>query len=202
MDEKYQLATLGVRAGQARSQFQEHSEALFLTSSFVFDSAAQAAARFAGDEPGIRLLALHQSDGDDVPGAPGRARGRRGLRRHRLGHGGDPRHGDGAAQGRRPHRVLRTPCSAPRCSSSPASSAASASRPPSSLRPGPTTGQAAVQPEHEAVLPRDALQSADRDLRHRRARRHGARAPARCWRWTTASARRRCSGRSSWAPTW
>ncbi len=44
--------TLAVRAGQERSQFNEHSEALYLTSSFVFDSAAQAAARFSGAEPG------------------------------------------------------------------------------------------------------------------------------------------------------
>ncbi len=45
--------TLAVRAGVARTQFHEHSEALFLTSSFVFDNAAQAAARFAGEEPGF-----------------------------------------------------------------------------------------------------------------------------------------------------
>jgi O-succinylhomoserine sulfhydrylase len=44
--------TLAVRAGQERSQFNEHSEALYLTSSFVFESAAQAAARFSGEEPG------------------------------------------------------------------------------------------------------------------------------------------------------
>jgi O-succinylhomoserine sulfhydrylase len=48
----YQLETLAVRAGQERSQFNEHSEALYLTSSFVFDNAAQAAARFAGEEEG------------------------------------------------------------------------------------------------------------------------------------------------------
>lgn len=47
------IGTLGVRAGIARSAFGEHSEALYLTSSFVFDSAAQAAARFAGDAPGF-----------------------------------------------------------------------------------------------------------------------------------------------------
>ena len=51
-DDQYDIETLGVRAGIARSQFNEHSEALFLTSSFVFDSAAQAAARFRGEEPG------------------------------------------------------------------------------------------------------------------------------------------------------
>jgi O-succinylhomoserine sulfhydrylase len=44
--------TLAVRAGQERSQFNEHAEALFLTSSFVFDNAAQAAARFSGAEEG------------------------------------------------------------------------------------------------------------------------------------------------------
>ena len=53
MDEKLQLSTQGVRAGQRRSQFHEHSEALYLTSSFVFDNAAQAQARFAGDDPGV-----------------------------------------------------------------------------------------------------------------------------------------------------
>ena len=46
------LDTLAVRAGQRRSEEGEHSEALFLTSSYVFDSAADAAARFAGDAPG------------------------------------------------------------------------------------------------------------------------------------------------------
>ena len=52
-DEKLQVSTLGVRAGQVRTEFNEHAEALFLTSSFVFDSAAQAAARFAGGEEGM-----------------------------------------------------------------------------------------------------------------------------------------------------
>ena len=46
------LETLAVRAGIERSQFGEHSEALYLTSSFVFKSAAAAAARFANQEPG------------------------------------------------------------------------------------------------------------------------------------------------------
>jgi O-succinylhomoserine sulfhydrylase len=49
----WSLETLAVRAGQTRSQFNEHSEALYLTSSFVFDSAAQAAARFSGAEEGM-----------------------------------------------------------------------------------------------------------------------------------------------------
>src|SRR5437016_7208147 len=53
MDKKADLATLGVRAGQARTGFNEHAEALFLTSSFVFDNAEQAAARFTGTEGGF-----------------------------------------------------------------------------------------------------------------------------------------------------
>jgi O-succinylhomoserine sulfhydrylase len=44
--------TLGVRAGSEHTQFGENSEAMFLTSSFVFENAAQAAARFGGQEPG------------------------------------------------------------------------------------------------------------------------------------------------------
>jgi O-succinylhomoserine sulfhydrylase len=53
MAKEQQLSTKGVRAGTLRSEFQEHSEALFLTSSFVFDDAAQAATRFAGTEEGM-----------------------------------------------------------------------------------------------------------------------------------------------------
>ena len=53
MNDTFELATLGVRAGQVRTEFNEHAEALFLTSSFVFDSAAQAAARFSGSEDGF-----------------------------------------------------------------------------------------------------------------------------------------------------
>jgi O-succinylhomoserine sulfhydrylase len=52
MSDEYRLDTLAVRAGTERSAFGEHSEALYLTSSFVFKSAAQAAARFANREPG------------------------------------------------------------------------------------------------------------------------------------------------------
>ncbi|MDG5499095.1 O-succinylhomoserine sulfhydrylase [Marinobacter sp. BGYM27] len=44
--------TLAVRAGQIRTDQLEHSDAIFPTSSFVYGSAAQAAARFGGDEPG------------------------------------------------------------------------------------------------------------------------------------------------------
>ena len=44
--------TAAVRGGQVRTAEQEQSEPIFLSSSFTFDSAAQAAARFGGEEPG------------------------------------------------------------------------------------------------------------------------------------------------------
>ena len=52
MSSEYQPDTLGVRAGALRSDFQEHSEALAITTSFVYKSAAEAARRFANEEPG------------------------------------------------------------------------------------------------------------------------------------------------------
>jgi len=46
------LDTLAVRAGQRRSMEGEHSEAIYTTSSYVFANAAEAAARFSGEQPG------------------------------------------------------------------------------------------------------------------------------------------------------
>lgn len=51
-DEELGFDTLAVRAGYHRTNEGEHGEAIFATSSYVYDSAAQAAARFSGDEPG------------------------------------------------------------------------------------------------------------------------------------------------------
>lgn len=52
MTEPLSFDTLAVRAGIERSQFGEHSEPIYLTSSFVFENSAQAAARFAGTDSG------------------------------------------------------------------------------------------------------------------------------------------------------
>lgn len=46
------IATQAVRAGQRRSAEREHSEALYMTASFLFDSAEHAAACFAGEAEG------------------------------------------------------------------------------------------------------------------------------------------------------
>jgi len=50
--DQYNFDTLAVRAGQVRTGESEQSEPIFPTSSYVFGSAAEAAARFSGDEPG------------------------------------------------------------------------------------------------------------------------------------------------------
>ena len=51
-DETFGFATRSVRAGQVRTAEGEHGEPIFPTSSYVFASAAEAAARFSGEEPG------------------------------------------------------------------------------------------------------------------------------------------------------
>lgn len=52
MTKQYHPETISVRAGNQPTAFGENSEAIFLNSSFRFKNAAQAAARFSGDEPG------------------------------------------------------------------------------------------------------------------------------------------------------
>ncbi|WP_185236230.1 O-succinylhomoserine sulfhydrylase [Teredinibacter franksiae] len=47
-----ELDTLAVRAGQVRSHEGEHGEPIYTTSSYVFKNAAEAAARFSGEQPG------------------------------------------------------------------------------------------------------------------------------------------------------
>ena len=50
MNKKTKLATKVIRAGQVQSEFQEHAEAIYLTSSFTFASAEEAAERFANSQ--------------------------------------------------------------------------------------------------------------------------------------------------------
>ena len=49
----WEIATRLVRGGTQRSSFGETAEALYLTQSFVYDTAEAANARFAGDDPGF-----------------------------------------------------------------------------------------------------------------------------------------------------
>jgi len=50
--DEFELATLAIRTGHHRTLEGEHGEPIFTTSSYVFASACEAAARFSGDEPG------------------------------------------------------------------------------------------------------------------------------------------------------
>lgn len=52
LDLDYGMQTIAVRAGQHRTDEGEHSEAIFTTSSYVYTSAADAAAHFNGDKTG------------------------------------------------------------------------------------------------------------------------------------------------------
>jgi O-succinylhomoserine sulfhydrylase len=52
-DESLHPDTLAVRAGTTRSQFGEHSDAMYLTSSFVVGSAEEASLKFTGQIPGF-----------------------------------------------------------------------------------------------------------------------------------------------------
>jgi len=49
---KYSKETLAIRTGHHQTHELEHSEPMFLTSSFTFASAEEAAAKFSGDTPG------------------------------------------------------------------------------------------------------------------------------------------------------
>lgn len=51
-ENEFSLQTLAIRAGHQRTAEGEHGEPIFPTSSFVFENAAQAAARFSDKEPG------------------------------------------------------------------------------------------------------------------------------------------------------
>ena len=56
--EGWRPATKAVRGGTARSEWGETSEAIFLTSGYAYDCAADAAARFAGDQAGMTYSRL------------------------------------------------------------------------------------------------------------------------------------------------
>jgi len=55
---RWRPATRAIRGGTARTEYGETSEALFLTSGYAYDSAADVAARFAGEQPGMTYSRL------------------------------------------------------------------------------------------------------------------------------------------------
>lgn len=79
-------ATVGVRGGMLRSGFEETAEAMYLTSGYVYGSAAVAEKSFAG-ELDHYVLPLRQPNGVGVRGAAAADRGCPGGVRHRQWHG-------------------------------------------------------------------------------------------------------------------
>ena len=88
-------------AAATRSAYDETCEALFMTSGFVYGSAAEAEAGVQAGRLALCLFALPQPDRGDVRGAAAAARRRRGLPRHGERHGGGVR-GAAVQAARRP----------------------------------------------------------------------------------------------------
>ena len=200
MDDSLDFDTRAVRAGIHRSGFNEHSEALYLTSSFVFESAAQAAARFANEEPGYvysrfsnptvtafqeRLAAL-----EGAATCVATASGMSAILACVMGllKAGDHLVSSSSVFGATVQlfTVVLAKFGVE-----------------TTFVDGADTEawRRAVRPATRLFFLETPSNPLTEMCGHRRARRDRASAPARCWRWTTASARRRCSIRSCSAPT-
>ena len=95
-----------IRAGHRRTLELEHGEPIFATSSFVYGSAAQAAARFSGDEPGnIYSRFTNPTVAAFEATYCGDGRGREG-RCHRFRHGRHSSTCMSIAGSRRPRRLF------------------------------------------------------------------------------------------------
>ena len=148
----WEVATRLVRGGTTRSQYGETAEALYLTQSFVYDTAEAADARFAGDRSGLHLLALRQPDGADVRGPAGAAGGRGGLPHDGLRHGGGAPGADRACCAPATTWWPARRCSARAAGSSTTGRRGSGSRPPSSTRPTPPPGRRRCGPTPRSFL--------------------------------------------------
>ena len=193
-------ATALVHEGTLRSQFGETSEAIFLNSGYVYDSAEQAEARFKGDEEGFvysryanPTVAMFEARMCALEGAPA-ARGtveRHGRRRRFAALPPEGRRSCGLGA-----RAVRQLPLYRRGSAAAARHRDHADRRARSCRLG-SGGQA----QHPRLVLRDADQSGARAGRYRGGVEDRARRPARWWWSTMCSPRRCCSGRCRSAPT-
>ena len=194
------IETLAVRAGIERSQFNEHSEALYLTSSFVFSSAAEAAARFSGEvegnvyarftNPTVTAMQQRLAALEDAEACVATASGMAAILSTVMAllSAGDhvvvSRGVFGATQqlfgnilsrfGIESSFVPATDLAAYKAAVTPKTKLFFVESPSNPLTE--LVDIAAVRPSPTRRGP--------------------------CWRWTTASARRRCSSPSSWVPIW
>ncbi len=196
---RYRPETRLVHSGILRSQFQENAEALYLTQSYVYDSAASAEARFKGSEPGYIYSRYGNPDPVDVRNPHGGVRGRRGRARHRHRHGRGHACADGPGARRRPRGGREGACSAPAATWWRTICRATASPPPWSTAPTSRNGATRC-----GRTPAPSFWKR-RPIRHwrsstsRRSRRSPTR-PARRWSSTTCSRRRCGRARSRSAP--
>jgi O-succinylhomoserine sulfhydrylase len=188
---RLRLDTLAVREGLPRTPWGENSEALFLTSCFVHPDAATAARRFANEEdafvysrfsnPNVTIMErrLAALEGTTAASAPPAA----------WGH---PAAGHGPAEGRRPRGVLAERV---RLDDQAAAGVRQVRRRDHLRRQtdvgAVARGDAAQHRLLFAETPTNPLTEVCDIPRWPTSPTR----PARCWRWTTACARRRCSSR-------
>ena len=86
---KWRPATQAIRGGTARSHFGETSEAMFLTSGYAYDCAADAAARFAGEQKGMTYSRLQNPTVEMLEERISLMEGAEATRCMAIGHGGD-----------------------------------------------------------------------------------------------------------------
>ena len=105
-EKDWALETLGIRIGHDRTGEGEHSEPIFATSSFVFGSAAEAAARFSGDSEGNIYSRFTNPTVRAFEQRLAAMEGGESLRGDGFRYVGNPVYLHGAAAAGRPHRQL------------------------------------------------------------------------------------------------
>ncbi len=176
-----------------------NSEAIFLTSGFVYDSAEQAEATFT-DAVALPVLAVRQPDRRHAGAAPGRHRRGRGLPRHGDRHGGRPCRHAVPPQDRRPRGGVARAVRLVPLDRLHAAAALRHRRPSSSTAATSTRGATRCRTPAQMVL----LESPSNPMLDVVDLRAVASWPTRRARWswsTTCSRRRCCRRRSSWART-
>ena len=194
-------ATIGVRGGLLRSGFDETAEALFLTSGYVYASAADAEKAFTGEIDRFVYSALRQPHGHDVRGAvaPDRGRARRRSRPRPAWRRCSPRWARCSAAATGWWR--RAACSARASWCATRSCRAGVSRPSSSTATTSPSGRRRCpsRPRRSSSRPRPTRCSRWSTSPRSSSSRTP---PARKWCWTTSSPLRCCSRACRSVLTW
>ena len=192
-------ATRLIHGGSLRSRFEETSEALFLTQSYLYDTMEIAEARFKGDDPGFvysrfsnPTVAMFEQRMALLEGAEAARATASGMAAVTAALMGQLKAGDHVVAAQGPVRLL------PLCRRGTA--AAFRRRLDPGRRGGPRRLARGHPAQHQNRVPRDPDQPDAGDRRHRRRRRDHRMAMARRWSSTMCSRRRSASSRWSSAP--